>query len=126
MSEHQAEQQAQVISIPIDRLADSPYQPRTSYDPDNLRELTDSIRQNGVLQPCPVRQVGPNSWELIGGHTRKRAALAAGLTHLPCIVKSLDDEQGRCVRPAASAARLRVWPPMSSQLFGPTWRTGHG
>ena len=80
MSEQQAEQQAQVISIPIDRLADSPYQPRTSYDPDNLRELTDSIRQNGVLQPCPVRQVGPNNWELIGGHTRKRAALAAGLS----------------------------------------------
>jgi len=110
MSEQQAEQQAQVISIPIDRLADSPYQPRTSYDPDNLRELTDSIRHNGVLQPCPVRQVGPNNWELIGGHTRKRAAIAAGLTHLPCIVKSLSDEQARLLVVLDNLARADFLP----------------
>jgi ParB family chromosome partitioning protein len=81
-----------VYSLPIDAICPNPNQPRRHFSPDGLRELSDSIRQLGVLQPLTVRPLG-QEWELIAGERRLRAARLAGLTHVPCIIAHVDEEQ---------------------------------
>lgn len=80
-----------VLSLPVDSISPNPNQPRRFFSPEGLRELADSIRELGVLQPLTVRSSG-QEWELIAGERRLRAAQLAGLTHVPCIVIETDEE----------------------------------
>ncbi len=84
--------------IPIDSLSGNPSQPRREFKETELRELSDSIKSKGVLQPVLVRPVSSDSgttkrYEIIAGERRWRAAKLAGLTVLPAIVRSLDDRE---------------------------------
>jgi len=77
------------------RLSDierNPAQPRREFDPQALEELAESIRTHGVLQPILVRPVG-DSYEIVAGERRWRAARMAGLTVIPALVRELDDRQ---------------------------------
>ena len=75
--------------IPIGKIAPNPKQPRT--DVGDLTELTDSIRQNGVLEPLLVKPLGDGSWMIIAGERRWRSAGLAGLTEVPCIEFDIDE-----------------------------------
>ena len=66
------------------------FQPRKDFPPEALRELSDSIREQGIVQPLIVRPMGDN-FELIAGERRWRAAQLAGLTEVPVIVREADD-----------------------------------
>ncbi len=66
------------------------FQPRKDFPPEALRELSDSIREQGIVQPLIVRPMGAN-FELIAGERRWRAAQLAGLTEVPVIVREADD-----------------------------------
>lgn len=79
-----------VVFLPARSIRPNPSQPRKVFREESLRELADSIRQHGVLQPLSVRRVG-GSYELIAGERRLRAAQAAGLTEVPCILMQMDD-----------------------------------
>jgi ParB family chromosome partitioning protein len=79
-------------TLPLSQLRPGRYQPRTRMDPDALNELADSIRAQGVIQPILVRPVGDDSYEIIAGERRYRAARIAGLTEVPVLVKSVADE----------------------------------
>jgi ParB family chromosome partitioning protein len=79
--------------IPIDRISPNPYQPRTHFDPNELSELTESIKRNGLLQPVLVRRKAEGVYELIAGERRLRAAKAAGLVTIPAIIRNSSDEQ---------------------------------
>jgi ParB family chromosome partitioning protein len=68
------------------------YQPRTHFAPEELSQLSDSIRSQGILQPLLVRKVG-GGFELVAGERRLRAARMAGLTKVPVLVKELTDAQ---------------------------------
>ena len=81
-----------VIFLPVRAIRPNPAQPRTVFREDALEELTQSIRQHGVLQPLSVRRVG-TSYELIAGERRLRAGIQAGLTEIPCIVMSMDEKE---------------------------------
>ena len=81
-----------VVFLPARAIRPNPAQPRQIFKDDALRELSDSIRQHGILQPLSVRRVG-TSYELIAGERRLRAAQLAGLTEIPCIVMSMDDRE---------------------------------
>lgn len=81
-----------VVSLPVELIAPNPNQPRRQFSPEGLRELADSIRELGILQPLSVRAVG-RSWELIAGERRLRAAQLAGLTHVPCFVMEATEER---------------------------------
>jgi ParB family chromosome partitioning protein len=75
----------------IDR---SRFQPRTDFDPGQLRELADSIKQRGVMQPLLVRPLnGTGRFELIAGERRWRAAKEAGLTRIPALVREASDQE---------------------------------
>jgi ParB family transcriptional regulator, chromosome partitioning protein len=79
-------------TLALTQLRTGRYQPRTRMDPDALSELADSIRAQGVIQPILVRPVGLDSYEIIAGERRYRAAQIAGLSEVPVLVKPVADE----------------------------------
>ncbi|MGB4097895.1 MAG: ParB/RepB/Spo0J family partition protein [bacterium] len=82
----------EIQSIPLDRIKPGIHQPRHRFDLEKIQELADSIRQNGIVQPIFVRP-GSSGFELIAGERRWRAAQLAGLTHIPAIVRKIDDKK---------------------------------
>lgn len=76
-----------IANIELAFIAPNPYQPRQSFDEGSLEELTESIRQLGIIQPLTVRQTGPDRYELISGERRLRAAERAGLRAAPAYVR---------------------------------------
>lgn len=76
--------------LPLEQLRPGKYQPRTKMNPESLRELADSIKAQGVMQPVLVRAVG-DGYEIIAGERRVRAAAIAGLHEVPVIIKQVPD-----------------------------------
>lgn len=81
-----------VLELPVEDIAPNPDQPRTSFSPEALGELADSIAVHGILQPLTVRRVA-GGWQLISGERRLRAARLAGLDTVPCLVATADREE---------------------------------
>ena len=81
-----------VVFLPARSIRPNPAQPRKIFRPEALDELSDSIRQHGILQPLSVRRSG-NAYQLIAGERRLRAAQLAGLTDIPCIIMNMDDRE---------------------------------
>ncbi len=78
--------------VPIEFLKPGKYQPRTDMGEDGLQELADSIKVQGVIQPIVIRTLGKNSFEIIAGERRWRAAQKAGLADVPAIIKDVPDD----------------------------------
>ena len=78
-------QSGRIHMLPIERISPNPRQPRRHFPEQPLRELAESIRQHGVLQPLSVEKT-PGGYILVAGERRLRAAGLAGLTHVPCIL----------------------------------------
>lgn len=81
-----------VVYVPIGAVRPNPSQPRKVFDQSGLQELAASIVQYGILQPLSVRR-REGGYELVAGERRLRAARMAGLTEVPCILLSVDEEQ---------------------------------
>ena len=79
-------------SLPIVSIVRNPDQPRKSFDETQLSELSDSIKQNGVLQPILVRKKG-DKYEIVAGERRYQASKLAGLKEIPAIVREIDDAE---------------------------------
>ncbi len=82
----------QQFQVSLDQIEHNPYQPRRTFDPDELSSLSASIRAHGVLQPLVVRAVGDH-FQLIAGERRFRAAKAAGLPAVPVRIVDFNDQQ---------------------------------
>ena len=78
--------------IPVGKIEHNPYQPRKSFDKDELASLSASVKEHGVLQPLVVRAIGDH-YQLIAGERRLRAAQEAGLTTVPIRVVDFNDQQ---------------------------------
>ncbi|HEG43408.1 MAG TPA: ParB/RepB/Spo0J family partition protein [Phycisphaerales bacterium] len=78
--------------VSVTDLKPNPYQPRTSWDQDQLHDLADSVRSNGIIQPILVRRAD-TGFEIIAGERRFRAAEMVGLSDVPAIVRDATDEQ---------------------------------
>src|SRR5262245_3347592 len=79
-----------VIDVPTDAVDANPFQPRKRFDDERLKELADSIRADGVLQPVVVRRKG-SKYELIMGERRLQAARLAGVLTIPVVVRDVRD-----------------------------------
>ena len=89
----------QLIAVRLDAIDPDPDQPRSTFHEDALRELADSIRQDGVIQPIEVTQSSPGRYLIVHGERRWRAAQLAGLETIPAVVRRRDyDEVTRFVR----------------------------
>jgi ParB family chromosome partitioning protein len=82
-----------INDIALDLISPNPDQPRTTFDEDALDELATSIKELGIIQPLSLRQVGPNSYQIIAGERRYRAALRAGLTSVPAYIRTANDTE---------------------------------
>ncbi|MDP3527387.1 MAG: ParB/RepB/Spo0J family partition protein, partial [Hoeflea sp.] len=78
--------------VPIEHVSRNPRNPRRSFDPAELEDLSRSIRQHGIVQPVMVRNAGAGRFEIIAGERRWRAAQMAGLVEIPVIVRDVDDK----------------------------------
>ena len=79
--------------LPIQRIEPRQDQPRTLFEQEKIDELSDSIREHGVLSPLMVRSMGDGSYQIIAGERRWRAARAAGLNELPARIVVADDKR---------------------------------
>jgi ParB family chromosome partitioning protein len=84
--------ESELTELPVLQIRPNPFQPRQHFDPERLRELADSIRQQGVIQPILVRR-GAEGFELLAGERRLRAAQMAGYDTIPALVKSANDQE---------------------------------
>jgi ParB family chromosome partitioning protein len=83
--------QGGTVELSIELISPNPFQPRKRFDDTTLRELADSIKAAGVLQPLLVRRVSPGDYQLVAGERRLRAAQMVGLKKVPVVVKDVDD-----------------------------------
>lgn len=81
------------VNLPMDQVEPGLNQPRKHFDEAALAELTESIRQHGVLQPLTVRRLATGRYQIIAGERRWRAAGQAGLTQVPAIIIEADDRK---------------------------------
>lgn len=81
------------LLIDIDKIKTNPYQPREEFDEEALKELSDSIRQKGVIQAITVRKLEDGTFELIAGERRLRASKLAGLTQIPAMIKDVTTKE---------------------------------
>lgn len=90
--ENSAPNKEEYIEIDLDLIQPNSKQPRTRFSEDNLEELAQSIRVNGIIQPIIVRRKGAN-FEIVAGERRWRASQRAGLQKVPAVVKDIPDEK---------------------------------
>lgn len=82
----------EILEVSLDDIIPNRFQPRLSFDEDELNELAKSIRQHGIIQPLVLRKVG-NKYEIIAGERRFKASFIAGLTKVPAVVIDLNDNE---------------------------------
>lgn len=81
-----------ILSLALDEVLSSPWQPRRQIDPEKITELAHSIQESGMIQPIMVRRT-PAGFELVAGERRWRAAREAGLTHVPALIREVTDAE---------------------------------
>ncbi len=86
-----------IVHLPLHLVMPNPNQPRKIFDHDALRELSESIRQYGVIQPVTVRKMRDGTYELVAGERRLKAAGLAGLLKIPAIIIEMEDEDSAIV-----------------------------
>ena len=93
MGEVQTRGSSAINEIPISQISPNPEQPRTNFDGDSLEELAMSIRELGIIQQLTLRSVGVDSYQIISGERRYRAARLAGLDSVPAYVRTANDSE---------------------------------
>jgi len=81
------------VFLPVDHLIPNPFQPRSSFDEQALAELSESIREMGVIQPLIVRPTQTGSYQIVAGERRWRAARMAGYSTVPVIIRDVSDAE---------------------------------
>ena len=82
-----------VIELAIDQIEVNPFQPRTQFNEESLKELAGSIQELGIIQPITVRKIGFNEFQLVSGERRFRAAKMIGLATVPAYVRIANDHE---------------------------------
>lgn len=94
--EDSKESNINAVLIEDSKLEDYPNQPFKLYDEDKKKEMIESIRINGIMQPLIVRPINEGKYQILAGHNRRRCARELGITKLPCIIKeNLTDDEAK-------------------------------
>lgn len=92
LGQNRNKNQKSIKEIPVDDINPGRFQPRTNFDEEKLIELTNSIKNHGVLSPILVREVGLNKYEVIAGERRLRASKNAGIKTIPSLIDQKQDK----------------------------------
>lgn len=82
-----------VAMIRISDIEANPFQPREVFDPELIKELSESIKVHGVIQPITVRKLGYGKYQIISGERRTRASIEAGMTEIPAYIRLANDQE---------------------------------
>ena len=82
-----------VIDLELDRIEVNPFQPRTQFNDEALKQLASSIKELGIIQPITVRKMDYNQYQLVSGERRYRAAKLIGLSAVPAFVRLANDQE---------------------------------
>ena len=82
-----------IVELDIESIEVNPFQPRTNFNEESLRELASSIRELGVIQPITVRKLAFNKYQLVSGERRFRASKLIGLTEIPAYIRIANDQE---------------------------------
>lgn len=82
-----------IVELDIDSIEVNPFQPRTKFNDETLRELASSIKELGVIQPITVRKIDFNKFQLVSGERRYRASKLVGLTSIPAYIRIANDQE---------------------------------
>lgn len=82
-----------INDIDLNQISPNPEQPRTTFDEEALNELATSIAELGIIQPLSLRKTGPDSYQIIAGERRYRAAKIAGLTSVPAYIRTANEAE---------------------------------
>jgi ParB family chromosome partitioning protein len=82
-----------IIELDVDNIEVNPFQPRTNFNEESLRELASSIRELGVIQPITVRKLAFNKYQLVSGERRFRASKLIGLEAIPAYIRIANDQE---------------------------------
>ena len=88
----ESEKEGGILFIDVEKIIPNPHQPRRDFNPEKIQELSDSIKEHGILEPLIVSKK-KSHWELIVGARRLEAAKKAGLKQAPAIIRKVNDEQ---------------------------------
>lgn len=103
-------QRSYVTDLPTGEISDFPNHPFKVRMDESMVELSDSVKQYGILAPLIVRPTPEDGYQMVSGHRRKRAAELAGLPSLPCIVRELTDDEAIIVMVDSNLQREKVLP----------------
>ena len=81
-----------ITRIKISSISPNPFQPRLDFNKEPLLELSNSIKEHGIIQPITVRKIGRNEFQIISGERRYQASKLAGIDELPCFIRIADDQ----------------------------------
>jgi len=82
-----------ISRINIDSITPNPFQPRIDFEKESLLELTDSIKEHGVIQPITVRKIGRDNFQIISGERRYQACKIAKIIEIPCYIRIANDQE---------------------------------
>lgn len=82
-----------IIDLPLENINNNPFQPRTHFNEEALKELSTSIKELGVIQPVTVRKMKGNQYQLVSGERRLRASKLAGIKRIPAYVRLANDQE---------------------------------
>jgi len=92
LSEGETQSGERLLTLPVESLVPGKYQPRTHMDEAALKELADSIKAQGLMQPILARPIAGSKYEIIAGERRWRASQLAGLKEVPVLVRNVTDD----------------------------------
>ena len=99
-----------IIDIPIDLIDDFEDHPFKVIEDEDLLQLSESIKENGILSPAIIRKKSDGRYEMVAGHRRKKASELAMIEKIPCIVKDLSDEEATILMVDSNIQRDKVFP----------------
>jgi len=117
----------QIRNIPLDSICPSSLNPRKTFDQESLYELSENIKENGLIQPITVRRLSKGNdhkYEIVCGERRYRATRLAGLEEIQCVIKDLDDKQAFAAMIIENLQRKDVDPMEEAAAFAKLYEDG--
>lgn len=106
----------EIVEISVEDIIPNRFQPRLTFDEEALKELADSIREHGIIQPLVVRKL-QDKYEIIAGERRYKAATLIGMQKVPCIVMNLNDNESAEVAVIENIQRKEMTPLEEAKSF---------